>query len=294
MKEGDTIFLSASVPYRTPWAENARASEIEEAIVSLARAVFARGGRLVFGGHPSVSPLIAAVAGEYFPPDPNRKERPIITFQSRLFEDVLPNETTEMVRFGWSTIEWTPALPGKTDGDTAPSLALMRAAMLDVEGKAYKRYKLRPPVAMVAIGGMEGVRDEADAFLVAPMPSSAIWKALRSLDRSRLPPAVGEEVGAVLDRSAPRPVPSPIYLFPSGGGAAERLLTPDALNHNVTEDRHADEKTIFALTAARRKGRIIDAEQQWRSEQKGLPEILLFQPYAAISQWLLDRTAPAG
>lgn len=294
MKEGDTIFLSASVPYRSPWTENAHASEIEEAIVSLARAVFARGGRLVFGGHPSVSPLIASVAGEYFPPDPDRRQRPIVTFQSRFFQDVLPNETMEMVRFGWSAIEWTPALPGTTVRDSAPSLALMRAAMLDIEGKAYGRHGLKPPAVMVAIGGMEGVRDEADAFLVAPTPSSAIWKALRSLDRSRLQPAVGDEIGAVLARSHRWPVPSPIYLFPSGGGAAERLLTPDALNHNVAEGQQADEKTISALTAARSEGRIVDAEQHWRSEQKGLPETLLFQPYAAISQWLLDRTTAGG
>src|SRR5262249_59078396 len=59
MNEGDVIFLSASVPIREGWAEDAQPAEIEEAIVSIARAVFARNGRLLFGGHPSVSPLVA-------------------------------------------------------------------------------------------------------------------------------------------------------------------------------------------------------------------------------------------
>ena len=55
MKLHDVIFLSASLPYRPPWAMEAQPTEIEQAIVSTARAVFARQGRLLFGGHPSIS-----------------------------------------------------------------------------------------------------------------------------------------------------------------------------------------------------------------------------------------------
>src|SRR4051812_12552361 len=73
---GRTVFLSASKPTRkldflppsdVPARETDR--EIEHAALSLARAVFAEGGGLVFGAHPSVSPLIASAASEYFPPD---------------------------------------------------------------------------------------------------------------------------------------------------------------------------------------------------------------------------------
>jgi hypothetical protein len=66
---GKTLFLSAGVPtsedneryYRIPDAR----LEIEEAIISLSRAIFAAGGHLVYGGDPAISTLIAMIAGEY-------------------------------------------------------------------------------------------------------------------------------------------------------------------------------------------------------------------------------------
>src|ERR1051326_4399648 len=130
MKPGDIVFVSASVPSRPGWTEEARPSEIEEAIVSLARAVFARGGRLLFGGHPSVSFLISSVAGEYFEPDPSRLIRPVITFQSELFRPFLPDETWLLYRMGWSSIEWTPARYVGRDPDRSGSLRAMREVML--------------------------------------------------------------------------------------------------------------------------------------------------------------------
>jgi hypothetical protein len=150
LNEGDVVFLSGSVPHRAGWER--RPIQIEEAIVSVTRAVFARGGRLLFGGHPSVSPLVAAIAGEYFPPDRERQHRPVITFQSRYFEDRLPNETWDLHRMGWTSIEWTE----RVDDDEQGSLKLMRERMLDSPAT--------PPRAMFAIGGMEGVIAEARMF----------------------------------------------------------------------------------------------------------------------------------
>src|SRR5204862_4601672 len=71
-----------------------------------------------------------------------------------------------------------------------PSLLRMRRAMLGVPSfaeEAMARTGLRPARAMVAIGGMEGIRDEANVLL-------------------------GES-----------PWPTPIYAFTSGGAAARRL-----------------------------------------------------------------------
>src|SRR5439155_26427918 len=66
---GKTVFLSASTPTRQPdLFPPAAEDEIEESVRSLARAVFAEGGHLVLGAHPSISPLIVDVATEYFPP----------------------------------------------------------------------------------------------------------------------------------------------------------------------------------------------------------------------------------
>jgi hypothetical protein len=156
MRAGDIIFLSASVPYREGFREDANPAAIEEAIVSIARAVFARGGRLLFGGHPSVSPLIASIAGEYFPPDPARVERPVVTFQSEFYRGKLPDETWQLVRMGWSSIQW------------APNLDVMRDWMLlgkETPPAVIEAHRLRPPKAMFAVGGMEGVVAEADLFL---------------------------------------------------------------------------------------------------------------------------------
>ncbi len=45
-------------------------TRIEEAVISLARAVFARGGRLAFWHDPVITPIVAGVALEYWVPSP--------------------------------------------------------------------------------------------------------------------------------------------------------------------------------------------------------------------------------
>lgn len=256
MKEGDVIFLSASVPVREGWVEGAKSAEIEEAIVSVARAVFARKGRLLFGGHPSVSPLVAAVAGEYFAADPGRNLRPVVTFQSRFYDGRLPDETTEMVRMGWSTIEWTPRVSGRTDVDPGPSLRLMRQQMLEAGHPS--RHGLRPPIAMIAIGGMEGVRDEASIFLH---------------DRVNWPLP-----------SLPR-----VYAFKSGGGAAARLLEHDPAGKCLWPGMTPEPDALETLLGGLRNRDILDVEGVWRANfGDNLPKGIPFEPYAAMAQWLLD------
>lgn len=68
---GRAVFLSASVPsgdganqYRRIPQAFAR---IEEAALRVAGAVFNAGGTLVFGGHPSISPLIGYLCEQYQP-----------------------------------------------------------------------------------------------------------------------------------------------------------------------------------------------------------------------------------
>jgi hypothetical protein len=171
------IFLSASVPdpERDPEFERDETTHIEvgEAVVSLARAVFSEGGRLVFGGHPSISPLVALVAGEYLtgapPAEPGARTAegppdggaPVIIYQSRAFEHVAPPVTRLMEARGQAVIRWidtAPAEGGAARGSgsrTHPdSLLRMRLAMLQETR----------PTAMVCIGGMRGVLDEARLF----------------------------------------------------------------------------------------------------------------------------------
>ena len=264
MKSGDVIFLSASVPTRKPWTDDSQPIEIEEAIISVARAVFARKGRLLFGGHPSVSPLVSAVAGEYYPADPARVQRPVVTFQSRLFEESLPDETTELFTMGWSDIEWTERRETRE-----LSLALMRDLMLPKPGvpvAAFERNELALPLAMIAIGGMEGIRDEAAVFL----RRQATWGGPRRR----------------------------VFSFKSGGGAPARLIAPTIEKlwpppqdeRSPAVDPNAIERDFPTLGSAWERGDIVDVETAWQASHPGLevPEDARFQPYAAIAQWLLD------
>jgi hypothetical protein len=188
---GKMIFLSASVPrperaseYQTdsPPAEAVYRRipdaqfEIEQAVVSLARAVFAAGGRLVFGGHPSISPLVATVAGEYrFRSDAGAEqgpESPVLIYQSEVFRDHAPEATLLMFELGLARVRWTPAVDGERfDRDAARtgpvcprSLAVMRATMLE-ESR---------PDAMICIGGMAGVLEEVDLF-TRSFPASPVF-----------------------------------------------------------------------------------------------------------------------
>lgn len=190
--DGRVVFLSASVPdlrreaeYRVdgePGAAYERVEdahvEVERAVVSLARAVFAAGGRLAFGAHPSISPLVAMVAGEYRLPtaaEPGRDgvagvrsrarsdgDAPLVLiYQSRAFQEVVPDETWLLHRLGYARIHWTRAVENERyspEREGQPqclkSLALMRRSLL----------RETDPVAMVALGGMGGVREEASMF----------------------------------------------------------------------------------------------------------------------------------
>lgn len=183
---GSAIFLSASVPKSERAAAFRRLAdaqrEIEQAVVSLARAVFAEGGRLVFGGHPSISPLVSLVAGEYVSAgraEPregsrNAQERradlsqtaPVIIHQLDAFRSELPDATTHMEELGQAVIRWHETLPDERRVEwpaSAPrypkSLRRMRLAMLGDKPSFGERLR-----AMVCLGGMEGVFEEAALF----------------------------------------------------------------------------------------------------------------------------------
>lgn len=135
---------------------------------SISRAQYSsRGGRLVFGGHPSISPLVAMVAGEYvFPhaaePGTERPAPPVIIHQLDIYRPEVPDATLLMERLGQAAVVWHHTEPAeghlRWDRSTVPyprSLARMRGQMLADPAIA----------AMVCIGGMEGVEDEVRLFL---------------------------------------------------------------------------------------------------------------------------------
>jgi hypothetical protein len=57
----EPIFLSASIPDRDPYVRDSDPLAIREAVLALV-AVTVRERRLVFGGHPAISPLVEHAA----------------------------------------------------------------------------------------------------------------------------------------------------------------------------------------------------------------------------------------
>lgn len=178
---GVSVFLSASVPAAERSEKFRRgadcATNIEEAVVSVARALFSEGARLVFGAHPSISPLLARLLGFYHQPAPAEaagrisfekqmrwRNPEIVMYQSEAYRPVWGRESTRLSEMPQVTIRWIERVGGEeanleaSGGPQAPrSLRLMRQLMLEEQ----------KPRAMIAIGGMEGVLEEARMFLEA-------------------------------------------------------------------------------------------------------------------------------
>jgi hypothetical protein len=134
-----TIFLSASVPdpKRNPkYYESADRTAIRDAVRALVAITLPK-MRLVWGGHPAITPLVRVIAEDMGATGSDR----IRLYQSEFFRGVMPEENASFER-----IVYTAAVPG----DREASLALMRREMFTRESY----------YAGVFIGGMEGVEDE--------------------------------------------------------------------------------------------------------------------------------------
>ena len=136
------IFLSASIPLadRDPkYFDTADNTAIRNAVIALARIVLPK-AELVWGGHPSITPLIKLVLEKQ-----NLKVEDHVTlYQSNFFSKFFPLENEYVEK-----IIRTDALVDKIS-----SLQLMRHKMI-VENDF---------CAAIFIGGMEGVEDEYKLF----------------------------------------------------------------------------------------------------------------------------------
>lgn len=153
----DEIFLSASVPVpgRGHYVETANPFLIQCAVRELVITVI-RSHRIVWGGHPSITPMVASICTDLGVDYSNA----VVLYQSRFFDGKAPEENKQ---FG--TVEYVDAVKG----DLQASLQSMRDAMLS-----------RPAlVAAVFIGGMDGVETEHRLFTnyhpksrVLPVPAT--------------------------------------------------------------------------------------------------------------------------
>ena len=130
------VFLSASIPdpdRNRKYFETGDSIAIRDAVIALTQVVLPR-TRLVFGGHPAITPMIKWVADQFGAFDQVRM------FQSKFFRD---KYLKDIDLFRYEEVDEVP-------GQREPSLLKMRAKMLSSEsfGSAF------------FIGGMEGVEQE--------------------------------------------------------------------------------------------------------------------------------------
>jgi SLOG cluster3 family len=136
------IFLSASIPTQhgnNVDHDNADKISIREAVKALAIVMLPH-FRLVWGGHPSITPLIRVIIEDM---NLNVQQR-VTMYQSEYFKNEFPKVNDQ-----FENIIITPA--GETRED---SLRLLRRAM--IKENSFK--------AGFFIGGMQGVKDEYDLF----------------------------------------------------------------------------------------------------------------------------------
>ncbi len=186
------VFLSASVPdpLRNPmYVDSTDVVGIREAVLALVQVVLPR-TRLVFGGHPAISPLVVLAA------DRVGQRAKVRIFQSELFRTLVPRES-----LAFPCIEWTAAI----GGDREQSLLAMRERMLSSE----------PLDAGVFIGGMEGVEQEfalfrqrhpaLPAYAIASTGAAAlvVWRANPQEDQRLQQRLMDELVYDALFRSLP-------------------------------------------------------------------------------------------
>ena len=168
------IFLSASVPLpdRDPkYMETADVIAIREAVKALVGVVVPK-GKIVFGGHPAITPLIALLLRGMGQAARQR----VILYQSAFFAEQFPTENDEFFRY---------VITPNVNGSREASLRQMRHQM--IKSTAFD--------AAVFIGGMEGVVEEFNLF--DQIHSSARKWAIASTG------GAASEVYDMLDRPQP-------------------------------------------------------------------------------------------
>ena len=143
-KEIKNIFLSASIPLPErdkEYIETADIIAIRDAVVALATVVLPH-HRIVWGGHPSITPLIYYVMNKL---NLNIQDH-VTIYQSKLFEKFFPEDNNKFENVVLTDI---------VEHDRDKSLFHMRERMLSEFNFS----------AAVFIGGMDGIKDEYKMFV---------------------------------------------------------------------------------------------------------------------------------
>jgi hypothetical protein len=147
------VFLSASVPLPgrdERFLKTVDVIAVRDAIKGLVEVVV-QNGMLVFGGHPAITPMMAALMRSYG----NSAKKKVVLYQSEYFARKLPPDNDDFI-----DVRLIPARPRSRKR----SLYEMRKRM--IEETAFD--------AAVFIGGMEGVLEEYEHFKKVH-PDAHLW-----------------------------------------------------------------------------------------------------------------------
>lgn len=156
-KKLKSIFLSASIPFKErhpKYFETADIIAIRDAVVALATVVLPK-HKLVWGGHPSITPIIYFVMERL---KLNIQEH-VTLYQSKYFEHLFPEDNNKFHN----------VILAENTEEIQSSILLMRKRMFSENAFS----------AGIFIGGMEGIQDEFNLFrefhssaLVLPIAST--------------------------------------------------------------------------------------------------------------------------
>jgi hypothetical protein len=197
---GAAVFLSASVPHPErdkrflagpldDWLMlRVIDQRVYDAVQSLVAQVLMAGGRLVHGGHPSITNAIAGLAGNWMASNGEvvgSTEPPVLLYQSEFFEGkTAPPGREEMKASGFAGVIWTARTLADSRLDGVPfserfnlrpewiearlprqaspgAPAALREALLVM--RLHMLLETKPQTA-VCIGGMEGIEAEAELY----------------------------------------------------------------------------------------------------------------------------------
>lgn len=145
-----SIFLAASFPDAdSEEASYSHSAEIAAAVAAVAEGALRANADLVFGGHPTVTPIVLQIAMLL------DRGRGVHIFQSEFFSDVITDDATRLVNDLGAHLHWTPGAESRSD-----ALRALRVAMFQ-----------RQYTASFFVGGMGGVVEEAR--LLAEMQPAA-------------------------------------------------------------------------------------------------------------------------
>lgn len=135
---GRHVFLSASFPSgeRGDEVRPFDASGIADAVTAIVREVLSSEGKLLFGGHPTITPLVQMIGTEL------RVQKAVDIFQSLWFREQITTETWRLAESDVGTIHWTRRCTSLEE-----SLEEMRRQM----------FRFVSPVGAVFVGGMSGI-----------------------------------------------------------------------------------------------------------------------------------------